>query len=112
MKKILLIMSVIVFSCEVSAGSITSKISRVNAATAQYANAMLDGASIDITGHSCAANGTHISWDKTTEHGKQMLTLALAGMLAGKRLYISYSDTQCGLWGSQVLVTRIDVLND
>jgi len=112
MKRLILILCVTVFSSGAFAGSIESKVQRVNAATEQYANTLLDGVTLNISGHPCATNTTHVAWDKTTEHGKQMLSLALAGMLANKRLYIAYSDTQCGLHGNQVLVNRIDVLND
>ena len=93
------------------AGDVTSKITQLAAATIQYANVRLVNP-ILIDDHPCATNPNFISWDKSTVHGQQMFSLVLAGYMSGREIYFSYSDTQCGLWGTQPLVTRVDLRGD
>jgi len=94
----------------VQAGSVTTKLPRVGAATETYAIVFTESTPNNIP--NCATSyPKELSFDKTTEHGKAMLSIALSAYMANKNIYIQVNDNTCGLWGSRALVTRIDVVN-
>ena len=92
----------------VYAGDAVTTISRLGAATEQYAMMIVD---VGLpTKPTCAEENNILSFDKSTPHGQDMFALALSALTANKQLMISYSETSCGLWGSRTLVNRIDIL--
>lgn len=82
-------------------------LTQVGAATNTYAVAIADKAATALP--SCATSGVHMSFDKTTDHGKAMLSIALAALMANKPVRIVYDDAVCGLYGTRLLITRIDI---
>lgn len=110
MKKFAVMALLVCASFGAQASTVSAKILRLDAVNDTYANVQLDGVQVDVTAHPCATIKTHISWDKSTPHGNQMFSLAMTGLVANKTLVFYYSDTDCGLRGNQVLVTRIDLL--
>lgn len=61
----------------------------------------------------CATSANSLSFDKSTQHGRDMLAVALTALATGKSLRVFYSDTICGWNGPKVLplATRFDVTN-
>ena len=92
---------------QVFAGDTVTKISRLGAATSQYAVMVVEMAL--PTKPACADEFTILSFDKSTPHGQDMYALALSALTANKDLMISYSETSCGLWDIRTLVNRIDI---
>ena len=86
--------------------SITSSVVQLGSVTDQYDNVQLD-TSIDIQSHPCATSATVLSFDASTDRGKQMFSLLLAAYMADQKVLFYYSDTQCGLYGKQAQITRI-----
>ena len=60
----------------------------------------------------CAQNFNILSFDKSTAHGKDLYAIALTGFTTQKKLWITYSDTVCGLSDVRVLISRIDLVRD
>ncbi|TQV65567.1 hypothetical protein FKG94_28580 [Exilibacterium tricleocarpae] len=89
------------------AGKVTSKITHLAAATVQYGTLTLETPA--STKPTCADEYTIMSFDKTTSHGRDMYSMALAALTAQLRLSVTYSDTECGLYGTRAVVTRLDI---
>lgn|GEM_PF-6160251 len=109
-KVILMVCICCFYTSSTVAGSLTTTISRISATTFTYGLIFSDTVPSNVP--SCVGSyQNQLSWDKTTEHGKLMMTLLLSAYMAGKSVYVQYSDTECGLWGVHPLITRVDVLN-
>ena len=93
-----------------SADVISTKINQLGAANNTYAMVRLDTPA--STKPPCAAEYQMMSFDKSTDHGKTMFSVALAALTAGKRLRIEYSSTSCGLNGNRALITRLDIYSN
>ena len=52
-----------------------------------------------------------ISIDIGDEVGKLHYSTALAAVMASQKVWISYSDSTCGVWGTRPLISRFDVRN-
>ena len=107
MKK-LLMLSCLLTPLYTFAGDITSGIERFGLVTEQYANVKISSSINDAP--ECANSDQYFSFDKTTDHGKQMYSMLLAAFMANKSVYFNYSNTNCGLYGTQTLLTRIDII--
>lgn len=59
---------------------------------------------------SCATETNVVSFDISTTQGKLFYSNGLAALMAGKSLYVYYSDAECRYLGTRTLVTRSDVL--
>lgn len=106
--KVLSLLGLILVPFTAMGGTITSKLQQLSLATEQYANVSLVTA-FDSSNHPCSNTSNFLSFDKTTEHGKQMYSLLLAAYLANREIYFEYSNTTCGLWGTQPVITRVDL---
>ena len=106
MNKLFLLLGLCVFQSSLAGEKqIEAKIERLGVVTAQYGNAVLD-VSLDVATHPCAMHAAIVSFDKTTEHGRQMYAMLLSAKMSNKTVLIMYDDTLCGLWGNQALMTR------
>ena len=110
MKKIISSTVLLIISTALNAGSVTSTINRVGAATDQHAMLIVDTAA--TTKPDCAEEYTIFSFDKSTAHGRDMYSMALTAFATQKPLAITYSDTQCGLWDLRTLITRMDLIRN
>lgn len=50
-----------------------------------------------------------VSFDKSTQHGQDILALATTSLENHSEVKVKYSDTTCGWAGVRPLVTRIDI---
>ncbi len=110
MKNFMVGIVLLLVSTNSMAGSVTSKVTRVGAATDQYGVLFIETPA--PTKPSCANEHTILSFDKSTSHGKDMYSMALTALAAQKKLVISYSDTVCGLRGNRAIVLRMDIMRN
>lgn len=102
----------LLFLCVTSvsfAGHFHTKIIQVGAATDQYA--VIKTAVSGPDKPDCALDSIIYSFDKTTEHGKALFSVALTAIASQKRVVVYYNQN-CGLWGHRALVTRMDILHE
>ena len=111
----------VLFSPLAVSGQVQSTISQVGAASNDYGVIRIDSV---ISKHDlppCAQKASDglsskiLSWKKSgpdRSHGKDLLTIALAGFVNRKNLVITFSKTECGLHGVRPLVTRIDLIEN
>ncbi len=58
----------------------------------------------------CASeNSNQLSFLIEGDFGKLIYATALAAVTAQKQVWLTYSDTNCGLWGSRAISSRIDI---
>lgn len=63
-----------------------------------------------VTVPDCAVGYEHqVSFPLEDKLGESLYTTALAAVMSGNEVYISYGDSNCALWGSRVQATRIDI---
>jgi hypothetical protein len=75
-----------------------------------YALLQVDGNVTSVP--SCAEGNSHqVSMIIEGEVGSLNYSTILSSIMANQKAWISYSDTNCGLWGTRPLVTRFDVRN-
>ena len=116
-------LNIVVFSLllgnaiSVSAGVTKSTAKQVGAVDANLGMIYLDVGLEDVsTLPECAAiNDTsrhifmfHMSGDDAS-HGRSMMSVALSGLMSGKNLVVTYSQTTCATGTQRALATRIDV---
>ena len=61
---------------------------------------------------SCTTRRTTFSFNKTTPHGQDMLSIILVAFTTGKKLNIQFYTSTCGVDGLYPLINRVDVLRD
>lgn len=105
-KKVLLL--ILATPMLVNAGQVVSKISQVGVVNEQYGMIRVDTPASSKP--ECAEEFTILTFDKSTPHGQDLYSIALAGFSTQAKLAITYSDSICGLWGSRMLLSRIDLL--
>lgn len=103
-----LLVCMLMLSGNAFSGDVISKITRLGAVDSQWG--MFIVATPASSKPDCASDYTTFSFDKSTAHGQDMYSILLAGITAKKNLWIVYSDTECGLWGTRTLVVRVDIL--
>lgn len=73
-----------------------------------YALGQLDGALNNTP--SCASGFDHqVSFKIEDDFGKLMYSTILSAVAAGRDVYVDYSASTCGLWGSRPVITRVDL---
>lgn len=110
MARILFLCFTVAFSGFASAAVHHTTLKQVGAATEQYGMVVFEDPTDDKP--ECAEQFTIFSFDKSTQHGQDMFSIALTALVAQKRVAVTYSDSDCGLWGIRGLITRIDILSD
>lgn len=94
------------------AGYVNSSMVQLSMATERYGNVRLTTPINEEVGvHPCINTTEFLSFDKTTQHGEQIYALLLSAYIAKKEVYFEYSATECGLWATQALITRVDLRN-
>lgn len=116
MRKIILL-SLFLIGPNAYSGTITTTISQVGAATNEFGMLVLETSILQEKLPECAkgiqSSDRVLSWRKSgvnEAHGKDLLSLATTGLISNKRLSISFSNAECGLWGTRPLIQRIDLV--
>lgn len=75
-----------------------------------YALLHIDG---DLTSTPDCADGNsrQLSVVLDSETGSYMYSTILAAVASGQNVWVSYSDSNCGLWGNRVIASRFDLRN-
>jgi hypothetical protein len=60
----------------------------------------------------CTVRRSTISFDKSTPHGRDMLSIILTAFSTGKKLHIQHFTSTCGADDIYPLANRVDVLRD
>ena len=114
MKKYMLAAALLLLSTTSYAATHYSKVTSVGAYNSQWAvfNLETSIAAEATLPASCTTRRQTISFDKSTAHGQDMLTIVLTAFASGKRVHIQFFTSVCGGDGLYPLANRVDVLRD
>ncbi|XOV78273.1 MAG: hypothetical protein ACFHVJ_15170 [Aestuariibacter sp.] len=114
MKKFVLVFLILI-STKLSAAVHVSVVTSVGAFDSQWGVFNIETAI--PTEHSlpdsCTSRRTKVSFDKSTPHGQDMLSIILTAFSTGKPLRIQFFNGACGVGGNLYpLANRVDVLRE
>lgn len=113
-KKILLTILLMAASFGIHAASHYSVVNSVGAYNKQWGVFNIDSpipSEISLPA-GCTTRRATISFDKSTAHGRDMLSIILTAFSTGKKVHIQFYTSTCGVDGIYPVVNRVDVLRD
>jgi len=102
--KCLVFVTSVILSADVFATDVNITSSRIGVVNDTYA-LLIPDVTITEPKPGCATLNM-LSWDKTTEHGKMMFSLALAAHVSGKVMLVGYDSNVCEL-DNRLKLTKI-----
>ncbi len=110
MRILLIFLTFICISSQAFGGGVVSYVAELGVVTERYALFRITTAA--ATKPDCATNYKVYSFDKTTQHGRDMFTMVLTSLVAQKKLQVDFSDTDCGLYATRALVYSVRIFNE